>query len=294
MKNRGLMITLIVFLSILAISLIVLMVILLNGGFRNFNFIMFSSISENLAVEEEYQNPFRMIEVDSDASEIEIYSTEEKTTRVVIHGEEKNVTMTTNNDRLVIGTKMKCNFLCFGQKRSKVEIYLSKDYEGKIKVDNDYGNVTIGEFKNATIEVEENCGDIKVVAGNEVKLDNDFGNIELEFAKHAELKDNAGKIKVGEVADIKAENDLGDIRIGKVTNSLVIDEDCGDVIIDEVILAKDSSIKNDLGKIKIGFTNKIYIDAETDLGKVKINENTRNADITLRLENSCGDIIVDN
>ncbi len=294
MKNKGLIITLIAFLSVLAIFLLVLMIMLLNGGLKNFNFIMFSSMSENLAVDEEYQEVFKMVEINADASEIEIYSTEEESVRVVIHGEDENISVATRGERLSITSKMKCHFFCFGQKRSKIEVYLPKNYEGKIRIENDYGNVVVGEFESANITVDNDCGDIKVESGNVVELENNLGNIDLGIANNAELKENAGKIRVREVADIKAENDLGDIHIEKVTNSLTIKEDCGDVIIDEVYLTKNSSIKNDLGKIKIGFTNEIYIDAETDLGKVKINENKRNSDITLKLENSCGDIIVDN
>ncbi len=294
MKNKGLIIALIIFLSLLATSLIILMIILLNGGFKNFNFLMFSSISKNLVFEEEYEESFRMIEITSDAGEIEIISTDEDKVRVVIYGEEKNIDVLKKRERLTITSKMNCHFICYNQKRSKIEIYLPKDYDGKIKIENDYGNVVIGDFKNADITVEENCGNIEVVAGNNVELDNDFGDITLDYAVSAEIKQNAGKVIVGEVHDIKATNDFGDIKIEKVTNSLELKDNCGDITIDEVVLNKNSSIKNDLGKIKIGFTNEIYIDATTDLGKVKINENTRKSDITLTLKNSCGDIIVDN
>lgn len=294
MKNKTLIITFIIFLSLLAISLLVLMIILLNGGFKNFNPIMFSSVSERLLVEEEYKESFRMIEIDSDASEIEFISTDDDTVKVVIYGDEKNINFSKKADRISIASKMKCHFFCFNQERSKIEIYLPKSYDGKIKVNNDYGNVTIGEFKSANVIVENNCGNIDVVAGDTVKLDNDFGDITLEYANSADIEQNAGKITVGEVSDIKAENDFGDIYIEKITNSLTLKNNCGDIIVDEVILSKSSSIKNDLGKIKIGFTNKIYIDASTDLGKVKINENTRQSDVTLKLENNCGDIIVDN
>lgn len=294
MKNKGLIITLIVFLSLLAISLIVLMVIFLTGGFKNFSFLMFSSVSENLAVEEEYHETFRMIEVDSDAGEIEFISTDDDFVKVVIYGEEKNIDVSKKNERLSITSKMKCHFLCYNQKRSKITVYLPKNYEGKIKIDNDYGNVSVGDFRNAEVVVESNCGDVDVIAGDTVKIDNDLGDIHLEYANTADLEENAGKITIGEVGDITAKNDLGDIVIEKVTNSLELKDNCGDIIIDDITLTRNSNIKNDLGKVKIGFTNKIYIDASTDLGKVKINENTRQSDITLKIENSCGDIIVDN
>ncbi len=205
MKSKGWIIALITFLSVLAIALVVLMIVLLNGGFKNLNFIMFASISKNVAVDELYEENFRMIEIDADASEIEFYSTEEDKVRLVIHGEEKDISVTTRGERLSITSNMQCNFICFNQNRSKIEVYLPKDYEGKIKVENDYGNVTIGSFENAEIAVENDCGDINVEAGNIVKLENDLGDIELGFASNAEIKQNCGKIEVGEVGDIKAE-----------------------------------------------------------------------------------------
>lgn len=46
--------------------------------------------------------------------------------------------------------------------------------------------------------------------------------------------------------------------------------------------------------MKIGETNDIYIDAKTDLGEVKVNRNNRYSEITLEIENDCGDIKVEN
>ena len=109
MKSKGWIIALITFLSALAIALVVLMVVLLNGGLKNVNFIMFASISKNVAVDEVYEENFRMIEIDADSSEIEFYSTEEDKVRLVIHGEEKNIFVTTKGERLSITSNMQCN-----------------------------------------------------------------------------------------------------------------------------------------------------------------------------------------
>lgn len=59
-------------------------------------------------------------------------------------------------------------------------------------------------------------------------------------------------------------------------------------------IRENSNIKSDYGNIEINNTNDIYIDAEVDLGKTKINKNNRNAEIVLKLECDCGNITINN
>ena len=73
-----------------------------------------------------------------------------------------------------------------------------------------------------------------------------------------------------------------------------IKEDCGDVKIDSLNLKENSSIHNSYGDIKIGSTNEIYINAKTSLGDTKINNNYQKSYVTLTIDNSCGDIRVNN
>ena len=47
------------------------------------------------------------------------------------------------------------------------------------------------------------------------------------------------------------------------------------------------------GDINIGQTYVILIDDKTDLGDVKIYQNNRHAEITLKIKNDCGDIKVE-
>ena len=64
--------------------------------------------------------------------------------------------------------------------------------------------------------------------------------------------------------------------------------------IDSLNLKENSSIHNSYGDIKIGSTNEIYINAKTSLGDTKINNNYQKSDVTLTIDNSCGDIRVNN
>ena len=79
-----------------------------------------------------------------------------------------------------------------------------------------------------------------------------------------------------------------------VNNYLNLTNDSGDIKINNVNLNKNSIIKDEYGDIEINNTNQIYIDAKTDLGDTKINNNFHKSDITLKIENECGDITVNN
>ena len=71
-----------------------------------------------------------------------------------------------------------------------------------------------------------------------------------------------------------------------------IDADAGDVKINTLNITQNSNIEINAGDIKINQTNDIYIDAETDLGETKINNNNDKSEITLKIENNLGDIKV--
>ena len=55
-----------------------------------------------------------------------------------------------------------------------------------------------------------------------------------------------------------------------------------------------SKIDVDLGDVKIKETNDIYIEAKTDLGDTKINNNNRTSNVTLKIKVDCGNIKVEN
>ena len=73
-----------------------------------------------------------------------------------------------------------------------------------------------------------------------------------------------------------------------------LSNDCGDIKVRSIVLNKNSYIENNFGDIKIESTNEIYINAQTNLGDVKINNNYQKSDITLTIKNDLGDITINN
>ncbi|MBE6159787.1 MAG: DUF4097 domain-containing protein [Lactobacillales bacterium] len=295
MKNKTLTIFLIILLSIIVISVITVMILLMNNTINFKMFKTYKGVSEKLEIEEIYDNNMNEININVEAGNIYVKNSGEEQIKVLIYNEEKNSNINNSNGILDINVKAKkCKFFCINTLISKVEIYLPKNYSNKINIENNFGNIEIEEFTNANIKIEENFGDIKVLDANNIKVKNDLGNVNITKANTANIEVSAGDIKIKEVNEITAENNLGDIEIKNIDSYLNISNDCGDIELDNVVLTKDSKIKSDLGDIEIDNIENVYIDVETDLGKEKINNNYRDADVTLEIKNDLGDIKVDN
>ncbi len=295
MKNKKWIIALIILLSIIMIALSIFFIGLLQNDFKFKGFMMRLQSSNELILDKTYEEKFNNIVIDATTSEIFIKQTDTENIKAIIYGEKDYTNVETNLDTLNIKTSTKnCIGFCFNQKSAKIEIYLPKDYAGNINIKNDYGDISIDEFLNANIDVEEDCGDVKILGGNIVKVDNNYGDIEIEKANVSTINEDCGDVEISNTNDATVKNSYGDIKIKSVNNYLYLENDCGDIELNNLNLKKDSFIKNDYGDIEIDSINELFIDAKTDLGKVKIKNNYHKSDITLKIENDCGDIEVIN
>ena len=293
MKNRKLIIILIILLSIIMIVLSIFFVDLLRGEFKGFRIGLQSS--NELILDETYEEKFNNIVIDATTSVILIKRSNTENMKAVIYGEKDYTDVETNLETLNIKISEKnCIGFCFHQKSAKIEIYLPEDFNGNIDIKNDYGDISIDEFLNANIDVEEDCGDVKILGGNIVKVDNNYGDIEIGKANVSTINEDCGDVVISNTNDVTVKNSYGDIKIESVDNYLHLENDCGDIKLNNINLKKDSYIKDAYGDIEIGNTNEIFIDAKTDLGKVKVKNNYHKSDITLKIENNCGDIEVNN
>ncbi len=294
MKSRKGIIALIVVLSILTLLLIGFLIIGIKGKFSHINF-KYGKVSNELVLDEEYDINFEDIIINSDASKINILLSNDDKYKVVIHGEKVNTKVETNDNKLRIVSKMKnCKGFCFFRKISQIDVYVPRDYEKNISINNDYGDITIDELANSNINIDIDAGDIDLKAVNDLTIKNDYGDIKIDNAKTAKIDQSSGDIEIGTVDDIDIDVDYGDVEINNINNYVKIDNSCGDITINNLHINKNSSIKDNLGDIKIGRTNEIDIDASTDLGKVKINNDFNDSDIKLNIENDCGDITINN
>ena len=285
MKSKKWIITLIILLSIIMIALSVFYIGLLQNGFKFKGFKIGLESSTELILDNTYEEKFNNIVIDATTSEIFLKTSDTENIKALIYGEKDYTDVTTSNETLNVQIKeKKCIGFCFKQKSAKVEIYLPKEYAGEISIKNDYGDISIDEFLNANINVLEDCGDVKILGGNIVKVDNDYGDIEIEEANVLTVDEDCGDVDITKTNDVTVKNSYGDIKIETVDNYLHLENDCGDIELNNINLKEDSYIKNDYGDIKIGKTNELFIDATTDLGKVKIKNNYNKAVLRLNVK----------
>lgn len=258
MSNRSMLIICIVILAIIAILLTIILILGIRGNFNGFSIIGFNNRSNTVIFDESYeQDLINVLEVKSDMGDINIEESLDNKIRVVVNGKNPDdVNVNFDNETLKIKIKQPHRIINFGGYLNEATIYMPKEYSNQINVDVSYGDVSIANFENATMNVNESCGDIKI------------GN-----AKNANVK-----------------NSYGDIKIDKINNKCDIKNNCGSIKIKELEIKENSAIESDLGDIKVEKTNDIYVDAKVDLGDTKINQSNRHSDITLKVKNSCGDI----
>ncbi len=294
MKNRSLIISAIVLLVIVTIGLIAFLIFFLKNGsmkFFKFNYEM----SNELVLDEKYEVNFNTLDIQADMSNIFIRKSEDDQMRVVIYGEKDRTSISEDYDTFNIkSTSKKCIGFCIGQKSAKIEIYLPSEYSNTIDIFNKYGDIEIGSFKESNINIQANCGDIRIQKAKNVDITNDFGDTIIDHVEEAKIDQSAGDIEVDSVYHLEAINNFGDIEIGEVKGYVDLEDNCGNIEVKNLHIEEDSRIKDDFGDIKIGKTNSIFIDASTSLGETNIKNNYRNSEITLSLKNNCGDITVEN
>lgn len=260
MKTKGIIVGLIILLSIIVISLIIFLITYLKGGinFRS------SSKSNTIILDKTFKvEDITNIEIKQDAGDIIFRESTDNNIQVVVYGENENdVDINLNQNNLTIDYTSKNRFVVFGigTIKNDIIVYIPSNYSNEIKIKNDYGETEMIDLENAT-----------------VNIDCDAGNVELGKIKNATIK-----------------CDYGNIEVKEILNKCDIKADCGNIEITKISIMEDSSIKADLGNVEIIETSDIYIDANVDLGKIKINKNNRNSNVTLKIDCDCGNITVNN
>lgn len=275
MKNKGLIIFVIVLLIICILLLSGILFFSLSGKKINGVGRLFNTyrISNTRIYDKTYDDPFTSISIDTAAANIEIKKGNEN--KVVIYGEEDKLSISDDTNLSIRYDSEPCHFFCLNVTSSKIEVYLDETFKGDINIDNDYGDIEIDDF-----------------IYSKVKVDSSFGDTEISSAQSVDLSSSCGDIKVGEVGYALINNNYGDIKISKITEKANIEADCGDIKINEVDLKENSSIENNLGNIKIDRTNDIMIESKVSLGDNKVNNSNNKSDIILKITNDCGDIKV--
>lgn len=264
MRNKGLIIFLIILLIIIIMALVGFLVLCLNGtiDLRNFNINFGSRKSENLIYKKDFDiETINFIDVKHDAGDVIFENSEENNIKVEIYGENSEdfeVELNENELKIDYTKNNKGGFFNFGKVTGDIKVFVPETFKGNIKIENDAGQVKTKNLGEASLDVD--C--------------------------------DAGNVEIGKIKNIKAKCDAGNIGINNVLNKCDIKVDCGNVDIKKVELKENSTIKSNMGNINIDETNDIFIDADVDLGKNNIENNNRKSNITLKIDCDLGNVNV--
>ena len=288
---------LIIIMLIIVIAGIVGFTFLVTKGFKNFEIFIQTTINNNKVYSKNFEEKFESITIDSASAYIEVKESDSNNYMLIIYDKDnQNLNIENDNSRLLINLKTEnCKGFCFKRVLPKIELYVPKNYSGNMTINNKYGDIKISELPNINLSVKMNFGDITVAKGNKADIYNEYGDITISgIVNELSIKADCGTINVSETNVVKASNALGDIKIEKINKQFNLKNNCGDIKIGEINILDNSNIEDDLGSITIDKTNDIYIDAKTNLGDVKINNNNENSSIKLSITNHMGDITVNN
>lgn len=262
MKNKNAIILLIVVLIIVVLVLIYFLYNSITGKFEfnNFNSV-FQGENLNCIIEESYDiEEIENLKIKSNLGDIKLKNSEDSALKCEIYGKDvEDVEIKTNNKELNITYSQKGINLFGNNYKREIIIFIPNEFAGNINIDSDCGDIDVSNLKKASLDIKQDCGDTEI---------DDIKNVSVDSA-------------------------LGDIKINTINNKCKIESDCGDIKIQDAQIKENSSIKSDLGDVKIEKINDIYVDAETDLGEVEIENNNRKSEIILEIECDCGDVKID-
>jgi DUF4097 and DUF4098 domain-containing protein YvlB len=264
-SNKGLLIFLIVFLSIIVLALSTLMVLGISGKGGMFGWHFGSSnISSNLVAEKEISaEDIDNIKIRIKAGKLKVTSEETSEDAKIIakiYAKEKDWVSFDNSDSSIdIEDRSEdCRFFCVNWDGINVELFVPKDYVGDFDVDTSYGDIEIGDFALATMRLDS----------------------------------SAGNIKLGSAKNVSAELSAGNFELGNCYGRAKIDNSMGNVEIDHLDISEDSAIELSMGNVEIRNIGDVRVDAETDMGNSAVDGGNPKADVVLRIENSMGNITV--
>ncbi len=145
------------------------------------------------------------------------------------------------------------------------------------------------------VEVDVDCGDIWLQEGSEFSVSLDW-NLK-NYAMSYQVED--GILKVGDESwgNVNANTDIACKVLITVPSGTALDEielstDMGDIEVDAAITAREASISTNLGDVACRNLQAMELDAESDLGDVKLHLPSVREDYTWDLETSLGDLIL--
>ena len=290
--NKGLRITLITLLSILLIFVVGIMVFLFKGDINLGKFVIAFGESKTLVDEKEITN-IKKLNIESNIADVLVETREDQSfIKVELysdHADEFEITEKEDEIKVVLKDN---KIIMFGNKGSRVKIYVPTTYDKDIKVVNRTGDIKIDELSNSDLDLKLTTGDIEVKEARNIIATLTTGDVEINKVINANITATTGDIDVNNANIVKVKLTTGDITVGKVNGSLNLTSTTGDIEVNTANLKVNSNIKSGTGDVEIKNTTGCYIDAKTNIGDTRVDNNDRKSDVVLTITSRVGDIRV--
>ena len=275
--NSALNIIKIILLAFIAVALTIVLIVLLNGKIKIKGIDLYEKtelVYENTFTESisnlniiTTNNDVKIEEKEVEAIEVRIYDRKDAKPEAYV---ENNTLYINNKDEVRIGFSFGIN----GSSRIVITVPKNTTYN---------------------LDVEGTSSDIdSLINLKDVNINVVSGDINLKDSLDTVIKTTSGDVELGTTNKLSINTKSGDVDINSVNSKLTIEVISGDININKVNLTKDSTIKTISGDVTIGTTNRIYVDAHTVSGDIKVNTNDRKSDYELKINTTSGDIKVNN
>ncbi len=278
MQNKTYLIAKISILSVLAVTLIGILIFLLIGGTKyhwkwNFQKEQILIYEKTYAVQELDQ-----INIAVKSTDITVKPSQDGQIHITIYGEkEEEATSKLENNQLTIIKNSK-NHLCFGfcfANNNEIILSLPSEIVTTLNFKTASGDIWIGNFDHVSLDAETSSGDI-----------------EFDTVKYANLKTQSGDVEGKNMESASIHTSAGDIHLNRIIGDTNLKTSSGDIKLNDFQVLENSSIQTSSGDVTVFHITDCYINTKTRSGDVHIKENNRFLEIELQIETSSGDIDV--
>lgn len=266
MKNRSVLIKILIFGSVLLILLLLV--------------VIFSLVKMFLPTREVKKENKRIISKSYQLDEIDNISFDFKKANSYFElndSEELLIVQNSKEEKFHLNSNTKRNNLYFEEdsyiinpQKKKYTIYIPKKYMGKVTIINGFG------------DIDENG------VTNDLYINNNAGKVNIENSRNIKIKDVSGNVSFENIeGNIIAESSTGNISVKNITGITNIESITGDISISNFNIIGDSYFENVSGDIILDMADGSIckINASNENGKTKIDEDACEDKIKMNIIN---------
>lgn len=317
MKSKGVKITLIIILSLIAIALISFMIYVIVNKDKDFkvkfSLIAFGDNTEKIFEKEYNPEEIDSIHIDVSSSNVKIEKVDTDKIKIIAYGDKDERIKEIINERELSISKENTKIFIFAMfywSREEIIVQIPNDCNEEFKIHTSSGNIIAPNLDSNNVQFETssgkiecgniNKGELKSSSGNisvgnvtNLSAEASSGNIEIGTIGEGRIKTSSGKIIVEGAKRIQAEASSGKIDINKIESYCNLTTSSGNIDVDSLNITENSYINAKSGNVMIKSKNDIYIETETGSGDADVKNNNRMAEMVLKINTTSGNINVD-